>query len=73
MASLKFKHADKNYIVKGQWDGKTFTAQAFHGKKEASETFCVVKEKVKDGVLATDEALEAAVLDAAKADVINGA
>ena len=35
MATLKFKHEDKNYTVKGEWDKNTFTAQAFQGKKEA--------------------------------------
>lgn len=72
MSTLKFKHEDKNYTVKGEWDGKTFTAQAFQGKKEASDTFSVVKEKVKDGVLADDSALEAAVMEAAKNDVLSG-
>ena len=72
MATLKFKHEEKNYTVKGEWDGKTFTAQAFQGKKEASDTYSVVKEKVKDGVLAEDTALEEAVMEAAKNDVLNG-
>ena len=45
MATLKFKHEDKNYTVKGEWDKNTFTAQAFAGKKAASAPFSVVKKK----------------------------
>lgn len=72
MATLKFKHEDKNYTVKGEWDKNTFTAQAFQGKKEASAVFTMEKTKVKDGELASDDALETAVMEAAKNDVING-
>ncbi len=72
MKTLKFKHEDKNYTVKGEWEGDTFTAQAFIGKKEASAPFTITKEKPKDGTLADDEALENIVMEAAKNDVING-
>jgi len=72
MRTLKFKHEDKNYTVKGEWDKNTFTAQAFQGKKEASDPFTMTKEKVKGGVMADDEALENVVLEAAKDGVING-
>lgn len=72
MKTMKFSHDGKNYTVKGEWDKKTFTAQAFAGKKEASSPFAVVKEKLKDGVLANDEALEEAVMDSAKSEVIAG-
>jgi len=72
MKTLKFKHDDKNYTVKGEWDKKTFTAQAWHGKKQASATFSIQKEKIKDGTLADDEALETVVMEAAKNDVVNG-
>lgn len=72
MKTLKFKHNDKNYTVKGSWEKDTFTAQAWAGKKEASAPFTITKEKPKDGVLADDEALENIVMQAAKNDVING-
>ncbi|MCF6221702.1 MAG: hypothetical protein L3J65_11370 [Robiginitomaculum sp.] len=72
MATLKFKHEDKNYTVKGEWDKNTFTAQAFQGKKEASTVFSMEKTKVNDGELAADDALANAVMEAAKDDVING-
>ena len=72
MATIKFKHEDKNYTVKGEWDKNTFTAQAFAGKKEASSSFSIVKEKVKDGTLADDEALESVVMESAKEEVISG-
>ena len=72
MATLKFKHEDKNYTVKGEWDKNTFTAQAFAGKKAASAPFSVVKEKLKDGQMADDSALEEAVLEAAKNEVVSG-
>lgn len=72
MATLKFKHEDKNYTVKGEWDKNTFTAQAFAGKKAASASFSVVKEKLKDGEMADNGALEGAVLEAAKNEVISG-
>ncbi|MCF6274362.1 MAG: hypothetical protein L3J05_01185 [Robiginitomaculum sp.] len=72
MTTLKFKHEDKNYTVKGEWDKNTFTAQAFQGKKEASAVFSMEKTKVKDGELAADDALANAVMEAAKDDVING-
>ncbi|MBL4855288.1 MAG: hypothetical protein JKY25_13770 [Robiginitomaculum sp.] len=72
MKTLKFKHEDKNYTVKGEWDKKTFTAQAWQGKKEASAAYSVQKEKIKDGTLADDEALETVVMEAAKNDVLNG-
>jgi len=71
MKTLKFKHDDKNYTVKGEWTKNTFTAQAFHGKKEASDPFTMTKEKVKGSVIADDEALETVVMEAAKSDVIN--
>lgn len=72
MKTLKFKHEDKNYTVKGEWVKNTFTAQAFQGKKEASAAFSVEKTKVKNGELADDAALETIVMDAAKDEVING-
>lgn len=72
MKSMKFSHDGKNYTVKGEWDKKTFTAQAFAGKKAASSPFAVVKEKVKGSVLADDAALEDAVMDSAKSEVIAG-
>ncbi len=72
MKTLKFKHQDKNYTVKGEWEKDVFTAQAFQGKTEASATFSIKREKPKDGVLADDEALENVVMQAAKEDVING-
>ena len=72
MKTLKFKHNDKNYTVKGEWKKDTFTAQAWHGKKEASAAFSIQKQNPKDGALADDEALENAVMEAAKNEVING-
>ena len=72
MKTLKFKHEDKTYTVKGEWNKNTFTAQAWQGKKQASSLFSIEKEKVKKGSLADDEALETVVLEAAKDDVING-
>lgn len=72
MATLKFKHEDKNYTVKGEWDKNTFTAQAFAGKKIASAPFSIIKEKVKKGQMADDSALEDAVLEAAKNEVVSG-
>lgn len=72
MKTLKFSHDGKNYTVKGEWDKNTFTAQAFAGKKEASSPFSVVKGKVKDGLMAEDTALEEAVLESAKSEVIAG-
>jgi len=72
MATLKFKHEDKNYTVKGAWEKDTFTAQAYIGKKTVSEPFVLTREKPKDGVLADNSALESAVLEAAKNDVITG-
>ncbi|PHR91236.1 MAG: hypothetical protein COA69_12035 [Robiginitomaculum sp.] len=72
MKTSKFGHDGKNYTLKGEWDRNTFTAQAFAGKKPASSPFMVVKEKLKDGVVADDEALENAVMDAAKSEVISG-
>lgn len=72
MATLKFKHEDKNYTVKGEWEKNTFTAQAFQGKKEASAIFATEKTKLKDGELAADDELANAVMEAAKDDVING-
>ncbi len=72
MSTLKFKHEDKNYTVKGEWDKNTFTAQAFQGKKEASAVFSIEKAKVKDGELADDDALANVVMEAAKEDVISG-
>ena len=72
MKTLKFKHEDKNYTVKGEWDKNVFTAQAFAGKKEASAPFSVKKEKTKGAVLADDEILENVAMEAAKNDVISG-
>ncbi len=72
MATTKFNHDGKNYTLKGEWDKKTFTAQAFAGKKPASAPFSVVKEKLKTGALADDDALENAALQAAKNEVISG-
>ncbi|MEE9348323.1 MAG: hypothetical protein V3U82_09005, partial [Robiginitomaculum sp.] len=56
------------YSVKGEWEGKTFTAQAFKGKTAASDPFTIKKEKDS----ADDSALEAAVMNAAQADVVSG-
>ena len=72
MTTIKFKHDDKNYTVKGEWKKNTFTAQAFAGKKEASSVFSVTKEKIKDGVMADDSALENVVIESAKNEVISG-
>ncbi len=72
MTTIKFKHEDKNYTVKGEWKKNTFTAQAFAGKKTASAPFSVVKEKLKDGQMAGDDALESAVMEAAKNEVVSG-
>ena len=72
MTTLKFKHEDKNYTVKGEWDKDIFTAQAYQGKKEASSMFSIEKTKAKEGELADDDALANAVMEAAKDEVING-
>lgn len=72
MKSIKFSHDGKNYVVKGEWDKNTFTAQAFNGKKTASDPFHVTKEKKKGVKLADDADLENVVMDAAKNEVIDG-
>lgn len=72
MKSLKFSHDGKNYVVKGEWDKKTFTAQAFQGKKTASDPFEIKKTASKGGKLADDADLENAVMEAAKDEVVSG-
>lgn len=72
MTTIKFKHDEKNYTVKGEWDKNTFTAQAFAGKKEVSSVFSVTKEKIKGGVIADDSALENVVMESAKNEVVSG-
>jgi len=72
MTTLKFKHEDKNYTVKGEWSKNVFSAQAWQGKKEASAIFSIEKTPIKDGELANDDALEKAVMEAAKNDVTSG-
>jgi len=71
MSKLNFEHEGAKFTVKGEWDGDTYTAQAFKGKKEASDPFSVTRDK-KDKNPASDEALQNAVLTAAKDDVISG-
>ena len=70
MAKLNFEHEEQKFSVKGEWDGSTFTAQAFKGKKPASDPFSITKDAKADN--ADDEALEAVVMNSAKDDVING-
>ncbi len=70
MAKLNFEHDGQKFAVKGEWDGNTFTAQAFKGKKEASDPFSITKDAEAD--MAEDEALEAVVMNSAKEDVISG-
>ncbi len=70
MAKLNFEHDGAKYAVKGEWDGNTFTAQAFKGKKEASDPFSITKEAKGD--MADDVELEAVVMNSAKDDVIAG-
>jgi|GEM_PF-736722 len=70
MAKLNFEHDGAKYAVKGEWDGNTFTAQAFKGKKEASDPFSITKEAKGD--MADDAELEAVVMNSAKDDVIAG-
>ena len=72
MTTLKFKHEDINYTVKGEWAKNVFSAQAWQGKKEASAIFSIEKTTPKDGELADDDALASAVMEAAKADVTTG-
>lgn len=72
MKSMKFEHDGKKYTVKGEWDKDTFTAQAFAGKKPASDPYHVTKENVIDGIVANDVDLEKVVMEAAKAEVISG-
>jgi len=72
MTTLKFKHEDKNYTVKGEWVKNIFSAQAWQGKKEASSVFSIEKTTTKDGELADDDALAKAVMEAAKAEVVSG-
>ncbi len=71
MATLKFKHDNKNYTIKGEWKKNVFSAQAWHGKKEASAIFSIEKTPVKDGELADDNDLANVVMEAAKSDVIS--
>ncbi len=70
MAKLNFEHDSQKFAVKGEWEGDTFTAQAFKGKKPASDPFAIKRAKGKDA--APDSILEETVLNAAKNDVING-
>lgn len=70
MAKLNFEHEDQKFAVKGEWDGNTFTAQAFKGKKAASDPFSITKDPKAE--TADDEALEAVVMNSAKEDVISG-
>jgi hypothetical protein len=72
MKSMKFEHDGKKYTIKGEWEKDTFTAQAFAGKKPASDPFHVKKEKVKGGVIADDSDLENIVMEAAKNEVLSG-
>jgi len=72
MKSMKFEHDGTKYTVKGEWEKDTFTAQAFAGKKPASDQFVVKKEKLKKGELAEDSALENVVMEAAKNEVLSG-
>lgn len=69
MAKMNFEHDGAKFTVKGEWDGDTFTAQAFKGKKPASDPFTLKKEKKN---MADDSALEAAVMESAKDDVVSG-
>lgn len=71
MAKMNFEHEGEKYTVKGEWKGKTFTAQAFKGKKPASDPFTLVKEG-KKSELAEDEILEKVAMTSAKDDVIAG-
>lgn len=70
MAKLNFEHDSQKFAVKGEWDGDTFTAQAFKGKKPASDPFSIKRAKGKDA--APDSVLEETVLAAAKNDVMSG-
>lgn len=72
MKSMKFEHDVKKCTVKGEWVKKTFTAQAFAGKKPASDPFHVTKEKLKKGEIADDAALEEVVMEATKNEVVSG-
>ncbi len=72
MATLKFKHHDKNYTVKGEWDKNIFSAQAWCGQKEVSSIFSLDKTSLKKGELADDDQLAEAVMVTAKAEVIGG-
>jgi len=72
MKSMKFEHDGTKYTVKGEWEKDTFTAQAFAGKKPASDPFHVTKEKLKKGEIADDTALEDVVMEAAKNEVVSG-
>ena len=70
MAKETFEHNGEKYTVKGEWDGNTFTAQAFLGRKKASDPFEIKRPKGKD--VAPDDVLEQTVFNAAKNDVIHG-
>jgi hypothetical protein len=72
MVTLKFKHDNKNYTVKGEWVKNAFSAQAWHGKNECSSIFSIEKTTPKDSELADDDALATAVMEAVKAEVIKG-
>ena len=72
MKSMKFEHDGKKYVVVGKWVKDKFTAQAFAGKKPASDPFHVTKEKLKKGEIADDAALEEVVMEAAKNEVLSG-
>lgn len=70
MAKMNFEHDEQKFSVKGDWDGNTFTAQAFKGKKPASDPFSITKDANAEH--ADDDALEAVVMNSAKDDVIAG-
>lgn len=72
MTTLKFKHDNKNYTVKGEWVKNVFSARAWHGKKESSAIFSIEKTTAKDSVLADDDALATAVMEAVQAEVVKG-
>ena len=71
MAKMNFEHDGQKYTVKGEWEGKTFTAQAFIGKTPASDPFTMVKDG-KASELAEDEVLENVAMTSAEDDVIAG-
>lgn len=70
MSKLTFEHEGENLTAKGEWDGKTYTAFAYKGRKKISDGFSITKEGGKDE--AGDEVLENAALNAVKDAVIDG-